>query len=56
MNHSSDPNLSSDGDECIALRDIKAHEEITCDYRSTKVIEFLSGFDTFTSLIEKDYT
>lgn len=40
MNHSDDPNMSSDGDECVALRDIIAGEEITCDYRFTKVMDF----------------
>lgn len=54
MNHSSDPNLSSDGDRCIALRDIRKNEEITCDYRSTVVVDFMNEFDSFTPLNESD--
>jgi len=32
MNHSDDPNCDDLNDETIALRDIAAGEEITCDY------------------------
>ena len=31
-NHSSDPNILAKGRQHIALRDIAAHEELTCDY------------------------
>jgi SET domain-containing protein len=33
MNHSDDPNISASTDEGVALRDILAGEEITCNYR-----------------------
>lgn len=33
MNHSDDPNLLDTADENIALRDIRAGEELTCNYR-----------------------
>ncbi|HEY0021489.1 MAG TPA: SET domain-containing protein [Longimicrobium sp.] len=33
MNHSPQPNLDQVGDRCVALRDIAAGEELTCDYR-----------------------
>ena len=40
MNHSAEPNMSSDDRQCFALRDIAVGEEITCDYRFTKVLDF----------------
>ena len=33
INHSRDPNTSTTGSRYLALRDIAAGEEITCDYR-----------------------
>lgn len=40
MNHSDDPNLDDRGDEMLANRDIRAGEELFCDYRITKVLAF----------------
>lgn len=40
MNHSDDPNLENFGDFAVARRDIFVGDEITCDYRSTKVWAF----------------
>lgn len=40
MNHSDSPNLLNDGRNGFAARDIEVGDEITCDYRSTKVIDF----------------
>mgnify|MGYP000264971591 CR=1 FL=1 len=35
MNHSFEPNIISKGDDVdVAARDIKAHEELTIDYRT----------------------
>lgn len=34
MNHSADPNLTNDGPDNIAARDIQPGEELTCDYYS----------------------
>jgi len=34
INHSENPNLSDTPTQSIALRDIEAGEELTCDYRS----------------------
>ena len=40
MNHSDEPNLEDRGDVVFALRDIKAGEELLCDYRQTVVLAF----------------
>lgn len=40
MNHSDQPNLRDEGDRMFANRDIQSGEEITCDYRITKVMSF----------------
>lgn len=34
MNHSFDPNCDDSGTYTVALRDVAAGEELTCDYRS----------------------
>ncbi|HZD06207.1 MAG TPA: SET domain-containing protein-lysine N-methyltransferase [Longimicrobiales bacterium] len=34
MNHSFEPNCDDSGRTTVAARDIAAHEELTCDYRS----------------------
>lgn len=34
MNHSDNPNVDGAGDKNIAARDIRAGEELTCDYHS----------------------
>lgn len=45
MNHSDGPSLADRGDEMIALRDLDAGEELTCDYREVHVL----GFEAETS-------
>jgi SET domain-containing protein len=40
MNHSDDPNLEDDGVFVFARRDIRAGEELLCNYRQTVVIAF----------------
>ena len=40
MNHSDDPNVEDCGDEMFACRDIRAGEELLCDYRATRVMTF----------------
>ncbi len=34
INHSDTPNTGNILDDCMAIRDIKAGEELTCDYRT----------------------
>jgi uncharacterized protein len=40
MNHSDWPNLRNDGTTGYATRDIAIGDEITCDYRLTRVLDF----------------
>ena len=40
MNHSDDPNLSDQGEEMFARRDIQRGDELLCDYRQTVVVAF----------------
>jgi uncharacterized protein len=40
MNHADDPNLLDRGDEMVARRDIRAGDELFCDYRIAKVMAF----------------
>lgn len=40
MNHSDDPNLTDQGDEMFASRDIQPGDELFCDYRIAKVMAF----------------
>lgn len=55
MNHSLEPNLKSVGKTGFATRDIRIGDEITCDYRSTKVIDFTksNGFEKQMSEVER---
>ena len=41
FNHSCDANMINSGDDCIAVRDIKPGEELTWDYGSTSLQEFV---------------
>lgn len=40
MNHGDDPNLSDQGEEMFARRDIQHGDELLCDYRQTVVVAF----------------
>lgn len=40
MNHSDQPSLRDDGDKMFASKDIQPGEELSCDYRITKVMSF----------------
>ena len=45
MNHSNRPSLVDRGDEMVAARDLRAGEELTCDYCEVRVV----GFDAETA-------
>ena len=40
MNHSDTPSLSDYGDFMLAARDLRAGDELTCDYRTVRVLGF----------------
>ena len=45
MNHAFEPNCDDRGDVTRANRDIEAHEELTCDYRSFDRESAMSGLE-----------
>ena len=47
MNHSFDPNCDDCGRDTLATRDIRAGDELTCDYRSFDTKSKLNGLNEF---------
>lgn len=47
MNHSFEPNCDDKGDVTLALRDIGAGEELTCDYRAFDMKSKENGLEEF---------
>lgn len=54
MNHSFEPNCDDSGEErTVALRDIAAHEELTCDYRSFDVESATTGLSVWSGRLSR---
>lgn len=57
MNHCFQPNCDDGGEkQTVALRDIAAHEELTCDYRSFDVESATGGLTAWNRLADREVT